>query len=250
YILYVPEFNVLHTAVNRPNISVVLGDGSQMPLEFPNAIRFGSYDANGTLVDGSEANIVRNHIYRFNIAGISSGLEIDYEVLDWEYDEPGNLWQRGEFAYPTYHNPVVPDYNNPTATITTVPQMKYDNGADPEENAFSVWFKMSKPAGQRWTPVHNQAQSDYEIRVYRSDAPAEQITDPEEWVADSEHWYRIVLIPKNAQNSGTTVDFGITYTQEWMPEGSSLYLFINGKVDEIAWPQSGDDPKIIKVEQL
>lgn len=249
FCLYVPEYNVLHTATHRPNLSVTLGDGTS-PLEFPNSLRFGSYDANGDFIDGSEANIVRNHIYRFNIVGIASGLEIDYEVMDWDYDEEENLWQRGEFAYPTYHNPVVPDYTNPSATITAVPQMRYNNGANPEEDAFTVWFKMDRPAGQLWTPVHNQAMSDYEIRVYRSDAPTVQLTDPDTWVADSEHWYKIVLIPLNPANSGTTVNFGITYTQDWMPTGSSLYLFINGKVDDIAWPESGNDPKIIEVKQL
>ncbi len=250
YFLYVPEFNVLHTAENRPNISVVLGDGSTAPLDFPNSIQFGSYDANGDFVEGSETNIVRNHIYRFNIVGIASGLEIEYEVLDWEYDEDENLWQRGEFAYPTYHNPVVPDYINPSAAITEVPQMKYNNGANPEEDAFTVWFKMDKPAEQTWTPVHDKADTDYEIRVYRSDNPTLQLTNSADWVADSEHWYKIVLIPLKAENSGTTVKFGITYTQNWMPDGSSLYLFINGKSDEIAWPQSGNDPKIIEVKQL
>ena len=250
YWLYVPEFNVLHTADNRPNISIVLGDGTMTPLEFPNSIHFGSYDSNGDFIENSETNIVRNHIYRFNIVGITSGLEINYEVLDWEYDENENLWERGEFAYPTYHNPVVPDYTNASGVITSVPQMKYNNGSNPEEDAFIVWFKMDKPAGQHWTPVHNQAPSDYEIKVYRSDAPETQLEDPATWVADSGHWYKIVLIPRNADNSGKKVEFGITYTQDWMPEGTSLYLFINGKKDEIAWPQSGDDPKIIEVEQL
>jgi hypothetical protein len=34
-----------------------------------------------------------------------------------------------------------------------------------------------------------------------------------------------------------------------MPSGMSMYLFINGKVDEIAWPNSGSDPKIIEIKQ-
>lgn len=251
YWIYVPEFNVLHTADNRPNISVTLGDGTQEPLEFPNSIRFGSYDANGDLVDKSEANIVRNHIYRFNITGITSGIEIDYEVLDWDYDEDENNWERGEFAYPTYHNPVVPDYITPSEEITIDPVMKYNSDDNQKEgDAFAVWFKMDKPEMQTWTPVVNKANTEYEIRVYKSNAPDVQLTDPADWVADSENWYRIVVIPLNPANSGTEVDFGITYTQSWMPDGSSLYLFINGTSEKIAWPNSGSDPKIIRIRQL
>jgi hypothetical protein len=28
-----------------------------------------------------------------------------------------------------------------------------------------------------------------------------------------------------------------------------MYLMINGKADEIAWPESGNDPKIIEIKQ-
>lgn len=248
--VYVPEFNVLHSSDNRPNLNVTLIDGTSVPLEFPGSIRFGTYDANGELVEDSEVNIVRNHIYRFNIVGISSGLEIEYEVMDWEYDEAENKWERGEFAYPTYHNPVVPDYLNPSAPIVTAPVMKYNNGVNPEEDAFVVWFKMDKPAEQTWTPVLDQSETDYEIRVYKSDNPAVRLTDPADWVADPDHWYKIVILPLKADNAGVVAKFGITYTQNWMPDGSSLYLFINGKVDEIAWPESGDDPKIIEIKQI
>ena len=244
YWIYVPEFNVLHTAVNRPVIGVKLGDGTSVPLEFPDAIRFGSYDAGGDFVEGSEHNIVRNHIYRFNIMAIASGLEIGCEVLPWE---DGGIWERGEFAYPTYHNPLVPDYANPAARIDVAPVMKYNNTSTPEDDAFVAWFKLTKPSNQLWTPVIDKSDTEYEIRVYNE--AGDLLTDPDDWKA-ADGWYRIVVIPLNAANSGDVVKFGITYTQEWMPVGTSMYLLINGKADEIAWPGSGSDPKIIEIRQM
>jgi hypothetical protein len=239
----VPEFNVLHTALNRPVIGVTLGDGTSVPLEFPDAIRFGSYDSNGNFVDGSERNIVRNHIYRFNITAIASGLEISYEVLPWE---DGGTWERGEFAYPTYHNPLVPDYLNPAARIDRAPVMKYNNTSTPEDDAFVAWFKLTRPANQLWSPVIDKSDTEYEIRVYNE--AGDRLTNPADWKA-ADSWYRIVVLPLNAENSGAVVRFGITYTQEWMPDGTSMYLMINGKADEIAWPESGNDPKIIEIKQ-
>ena len=241
--MYIPEFNVLHTALNRPVIGVTLGDGTSVPLEFPDAIRFGSYDASGAFVEGSERNIVRNHIYRFNITAIASGLEISCEVLPWD---DGGTWERGEFAYPTYHNPLVPDYLNPSAKINVAPVMKYNNTANPEVDAFVAWFRLTKPENQLWSPVIDKSDTEYEIKVYNE--VGERLHDPADWKA-AEGWYKIVVLPLNAANSGAVVKFGITYTQEWMPVGTSMYLLINGKADEIAWPDSGNDPKIIEIKQ-
>lgn len=240
--LYIPEFNVLHTASNRPKLSVTLGDGSSTPLVFDDAIMFGLYDSDGYPVEGSEANIVRNHIYRFNIVGVGSAIEFDYEVLDWE---DGGAWDRGVFEYPTYHNPVVPNYLDPMALITEKPVMTYDN-VDPLAGAFSVWFRMSEPLGQVWTPVVDKADTDYSIKVFNT--AGVEITDPAQWVA-ADAWYNIKVIPLDPGNAGDVVRFGITYRQNWMPSGMSMYLFINGKVDEIAWPNSGSDPKIIEIKQ-
>jgi hypothetical protein len=241
--LYIPEFNVLHTATNRPKLSVTLGDGSSVPLVFNDAIMFGQYDSDGYSVANSEGNIVRNHIYRFNIVGIGSALEIDYEVLPWE---DGGTWDRGVFEYPTYHNPVVPNYISPSTVITTTPVMTYNN-VDPLSGAFSVWFKMSEPIGQVWTPIVDKADTDYAIKVYN--VSGVEITDANQWVA-ADTWYNIKVIPLDPANVGDVVKFGITYRQNWMPSGMSMYLFINGKVDEIAWPNSGSDPKIIEIKQI
>ena len=239
--IYIPEYNVVHTATNRPSLSVTLSNGTTQ-LEFPNAIKFGNYDADGDLVE--EANIVRNHIYRFAIAAIASSIEFEYNVLPWEN---GETWERGEFAYPTYHNPVVPDYLNPLDAIVSPPVMKYNNTSAAEEDAFTVWFKLTRPYNQLWAPVIDQSGNDYEVRVYNH--LGVRLTEADEWVA-SENWYKIVILPLKPENVGVTVRFGITYHQDWMPDGNSVYLFINGKADEIAWPESGNDPKIIEIKQI
>ena len=240
--VYVPEYNVFHTSTNRPNLSITLANGTE-ELEFPSAVKFGKY-VGGNFETGGDVNIVRNHIYNFNIAGIAGGIEVEYNVLPWE---DGGTWDRGEFAYPTYHNPVVPDYQNPLAVITSAPVMKYNNTSAAEADAFAVWFKLTRPTDQLWTPVIDQLSSDYEIRVYNH--LGEKLDDPAKWVA-SDNWYRIVVLPLQPDNTGVTVKFGITYHQDWMPDGNSIYLFINGKADEIAWPESGNDPKIIEIKQI
>ena len=106
---------------------------------------------------------------------------------------------------------------------------------------------MTKPVGQLWTPVINQLNTDYELRVYNH--LGERLTEQTQWVA-SDNWYKIVLLPLNPEKAGTVVEFGITYHQDWMPNDKSIYLFINGKADEIAWPDSGNDPKIIEIKQI
>lgn len=240
--LYIPEFNVLHTATNRPRLSVTLGDGTSTPLVFADAIHFGKYNEDGLPVDGEGMyNIVRNHIYRFTISGISRGLEIEYEVAPWDETD---TWDRGVLEYPTYHNPIVPDYLAASAPITISPEMTYNN-IDPEAGAFSAWFKMSAPAGQAWNVAHDKADTDYQVVVY--DEAGNNVPEAQ-WVA-SDNWYNIKIIPLNPENAGDYLSFGITYHPSWMPISESMYLMINGKADEIAWPNSGNDPKIIKILQ-
>ena len=124
--------------------------------------------------------------------------------------------------------------------------MTYNN-VDPLSGAFSVWFRMSEPIGQVWTPIVDKADTDYAIKVYTISGV--EITDAHQWVA-ADTWYNIKVIPLDPANVGDVVKFGITYRQNWMPSGMSMYLFINGKADEIAWSNSGNDPKIIEIKQI
>lgn len=248
--LYVPEYgNAVHKDTSPSSITVVLNNSGETLL-FEDAIRFCEYDALGNAIEDSEYNIVRNHLYRFMITGVSSGgLEVIYMVADWDDAGAYNY----ELAYPTYHNPVVPDdydrilhdenYHNFPA-----PTMQY-NVNDPEAGAFSCWFKMMAPEGQLWSPVIRESQSDYVISVYReeSDGTLTPVTGAD-LVADSEHWYNIKVYPKEPAVEESIVKFGITYDMSWYVGGGTQFLFINGAAENIAWPQSGIDPKIIEIK--
>ena len=108
---------------------------------------------------------------------------------------------------------------------------------------------MTEPVGQKWMPVVNQSDDDYDIKVYHiEDGLRKELTDSKQWVA-ADKWYNIKVIPRKAQKEGHTVNFGITYTQDWMPQQMSMYLFINGEKDKLAWPESGNSPQKIAIKQ-
>ena len=244
-VLYIPEYGNTDPLTPEAKLTVKLRDNNNNLLTFDNAISFATYTA-GKINAGTAYDIVRNHLYRYNITGVAGGLTIDYKVADWDEGESVDY---GEFAYPTYHNPVIPDSlyhsGNINDPITVEPTMSY-NAADDEAGAFSVWFNMSAPLGQSWVPTFTQSQSDYQIRVYKNGT---LITDPKEFTAGAD-WYNIKIVPLNAERIGNVVEFGISYTASWMSASTSMYLFINGKVDAIAWKNSGNDPKIIKIKQI
>lgn len=244
-VLYIPEYSNTDALTPSAKLSITLSDSSNNTITFNDAISFATY-TDGKVNEGTAYDIVRNNYYRFNITGIAGGLTIDYKVADWDEGEDINY---GEFAYPTYHNPVIPDSHyysgNINDPINVEPTMSY-NVADDEAGAFSVWFNMSAPLGQTWVPTFTQSQSDYQIRVYKN---GNLVTDPKEFTAGAD-WYNIKIIPLNADLAGNIVEFGISYTASWMSASTSMYLFINGKSDAIAWKNSGNDPKIIKIKQI
>ena len=244
-VLYITDYCNTDALTPSAKISITLRDSSNNTLTFNDAISFGAY-VDGKAVEGSAYDIVRNNYYRFNITGIAGGLTIDYKVADWDEGEDINY---GEFAYPTYHNPVIPDSHyyggNINDPIDVEPTMSY-NVADAEADAFSVWFNMSAPIGQNWVPTFTQSQSDYQIRVYKN---GNLVSDPKQFTAGPD-WYNIKIVPLNADRAGNIVEFGISYTASWMSASTSMYLFINGKADAIAWKNSGNDPKIIRIKQI
>ena len=74
YTLYVPEYDNLTTPTNASTITVTI-DGKNYDIEFKNY-------SNGAAT-GSAYNIVRNHIYRFNITAVKSGLNLTLSVAPW-----------------------------------------------------------------------------------------------------------------------------------------------------------------------
>ena len=244
-LIYLPDYLNTDPLTPHAKLTVTLRSKATDDLiTYRDALEFANY-ANGKLVADSNYDIVRNHYYKFNITGVTGSLQIEYSVAAWkDGDGLGEL----DFSYPTYHNPVLPtslyESGMIDSPITVAPRMKY-NAADLEKDAFSVWFAMTSPKGQTWVPTIYHSPADYAVKVYKNGV---ELTEPEQWVAGNE-WYNIKVIPLDPDNVGQRVKFGITYTATWMHAGTSLYLFINGKADNIAWPDSGSDPKMIEILQ-
>lgn len=266
FIIYLPEYSNTLFPDFESKLSVdVTYNGTS--LSFPDALQFKKYvDGRAT---GDATNIVRNTIYRFRITKVATGgLELQYEVADWERGEAWEWIQH--FDYPNYHNPVLPDgaprdgSTVPSSVYPAQPEMRYTSPNTvgeiiSEQGAFSCWFQMTSPIDQRWLPTLRNS-SNCEIRVYKevemmgelvytteSSQTDPSLKDGSKLVAYS-GWYNIKIIPTDPSYTGV-VRFGITYTQEWMGAGSR-YLLINGEVDHIIWPNSGNEPRIIDIQQV
>lgn len=265
FIIYLPEYDNTLFADYEAMISVAINNNGT-PMTFADALQFKKYE--GGRPTGDAAKIVRNTIYRFRITAVKSGaLVLNYEVADWERSEAWEWVQH--FDYPNYHNPVLPD----TATrdgdasndvYPAQPTMYYTapnalGAISSEEGAFSCWFQMVGPVDQTWLPTLRNS-SNCEIRVYKEvDAMTHELVYTTESSADASlkdgsklvaysGWYNIKVIPTDPDYTGI-VRFGITYTQDWMGAGSR-YLLINGEVDNIIWPNSGSEPRIIDIQQV
>lgn len=267
YVMYVPEYNNTIFPDFEAKISLNVTYNSTA-LEFPDALQFRTHvDGRPT---GEASNIVRNTIYRFRITQVKSGdLVLNYEVADWQRGDNW-AWEQ-HFDYPNYHNPVLPDsaVRDGDATNDIFPDMPTMYYVAPnergnivsEEGAFSCWFQMVSPTGQTWLPTLRAASDRCEIRVYKevdavtrvlvytteSSVLDESLKDGSQLVAFN-GWYNILIIPTDAAYTGKA-RFGITYTQDWMGAGSR-YLLINGEADNIIWPNSGSEPRIIDIQQV
>lgn len=267
FIIYLPDYQNSMFKDFESKISVNVTYNSTT-MDFPDALQFRSHvDGRPT---GEVTNIVRNTIYRFRITQVKSGsLELSYEVADWERSDNWEWVQY--FDYPNYHNPVLPDSatrdGDPSNDIfPDQPTMHYTAPNErgyivSESGAFSCWFQMVSPIGQTWLPTLRAASDRCEIRVYKevdsvtrelvytteSSVIDPSLKDGSKLVAFS-GWYNILIIPTDAAYTGV-VRFGITYTQDWMGAGSR-YLLVNGEVDHTIWPNSGDEPRIIDIQQV
>ena len=78
YILYLPEYDNTSTGTTAATISVTIGE-ENYPLYFCN------YDTDGQPQTDTTFDIVRNHLYRYNITGIDDGeLTVQYRVMLWD----------------------------------------------------------------------------------------------------------------------------------------------------------------------
>lgn len=270
--LYVTEYNNLDYSGERNKISLEFNINDENKY-FEDAISFCDYSG-GKLVEDTHYNIVRNHIYEFEVLSIAGdNLELQYTVADWdaeqwwsEKDKEYKDYEEHELAYPTYHNPLVPreyltlqpghiaDYK-----ITKQPQMYY-NANKPEEGAFECFFQIVAPADVKWKPGITGSKKNYQIQIYKnvtsSNLTGEKAYDSavNDLQADlgccqQNQWFRIVVFPLSGDGAGeNNIDFTISYYQEWTNQ--YIHLYINGEYDRIRWPGSGINPKIITIAHV
>lgn len=269
YYVYVTEYDNINYSGERNKISLEITAGAKVTY-FEDAISFCQY-RNGAPVENSHYNIVRNHIYEFEILSIAgSNLVLEYHVADWTVEDWGNgeEFEEHDLSYPTYHNPVVP-FEFLTSTdqakyvIKTEPTMYYSAG-HPEDGGFHCYFQIVAPESVQWKPVFMGSKENYRIRAYKVDKNLNHGTEvlydtgdkngnekKEEFlgVCGAYEWFHIVVFPLSDDGADKTdIEFGITYYQQWTDQYINLY--VNGEYGNIRWPNSGTNPKIINIRHI
>jgi hypothetical protein len=104
------------------------------------------------------------------------------------------------------------------------------------------------------------SKENYRIRVYRfnrsTQKSSEVLYDTGDnnlqstlGVCGENEWYHIVVFPLSDDGAdSTTIEFGISYYQGWTDQYINLY--VNGEYDNIRWPNSGTNPKIINIRHI
>lgn len=270
--VYVTEYDNHNYPGERNKISLEFNIKGENKA-FEDAISFCDYSA-GKPVEDSHYDIVRNHIYEFEILSIAGdNLVLNYQVADWDaelWDTDGDgvldsEYEEHELEYPTYHNPVVPaEYLSLTAEqmasyiIEEEPKMFY-NANDPEAGAFECFFKIISPADVQWKPGITGTRENYKVRVYYHTTGPDMGTllfdssDPalqsNLGICPGNGWYRIVVFPLSGEGAGTTsIDFMISYYQSWTDQ--YIHLYVNGEYENIRWPESGNNPKLIRIKHV
>lgn len=163
YIVYVPEFN--NTGVETKSfISVSLehADGTEVNLDNTN-IYFGEYTDEGTLVENTGFDIVRNHWYKYDITNVDDGeLIFQYRVMKWNVESSAIGWNV-EFKIAAYNSEdgirLDPDYDDATvgddeATYCYVLYPRYSNNDHDGLTANSSYagfsFQLTAPEGAIW----------------------------------------------------------------------------------------------------
>ena len=275
YYVYVTEYDNTNYPGERNKISLEFNiDGEKKYFE--DAISFCEY-RDGKPQEDLHYDIVRNHIYEFEILSIAGdNLELQYTVADWDAERwdsnndgiPDKDFEEHELAYPTYHNPVVPrDYLTPTLdesenyVIKQEPKMYY-YANDIEIGAFECFFQIVAPADVKWKPGITGTKENYRIRIYEkvtssnltgtltydSGVNTDEMQNDLGCCQQSE-WFRIVIFPLSGNGAGkNSIDFTISYYQKWTDQ--YIHLYINGEYDRIRWPGSGTNPKIITIDHV
>ena len=262
YYTYVTEYDNINYTGERNKISLEFTVGGEKKY-FEDAISFCEYE-NGAPVENSHYNIVRNHIYEFEVLSIAgSSLTLDYTVADWtteDWDGNGKEYEEHDLSYPTYHNPVVPyeflsldAAEQSSYVISQEPTMHYSAKDNNEEGGFHCYFQILEPSNVEWKPVFMGSKENYRIRVYHPNDSTTAIFDsgdPDKQgnigACEAGEWYHIVVFPLSDDGADSTViEFGISYYQKWTDQYINLY--VNGEYGNIRWPNSGSNPKLINI---
>ncbi len=182
--------------------------------------------------------IERNHYYTICCLMHNSGkITIEYRVAEWD-----EVTYELEFDYPTYSTITPLDASLPEGGQYAQPKV-WCNPSDSAAGSCSFAFSLTAPTGQKWVPTFlNATEGDFSATVYRNGA----VVDPTDYVA-SQDIYTIVVHALNPDNIGKEVQFAISYTPSWDPEGSSL-LQINGHGGDTKW-EGSPNPEAIVIKQ-
>ena len=128
-----------------------------------------------------------------------------------------------------------------------------EDAHDLEAGAFECLFQITAPENVEWKPGIAGTLENYRIRVYNQTKTVLLFDSADKNVnlgaCSRDSWYRIVVFPLSNEWAGSNeVDFIISYHQSWTDQ--YIHLYINGEYDHIRWPESGDNPKIIKIKHV
>ena len=137
--------------------------------------------------------------------------------------------------------------------------MYYGGKNNLEAGGFHCYFQILAPETVEWKPVFMGSKENYQIRVYHVGKNLEQTTSTPIFdtgvtglqsnlsTCGAGEWYHIVVFPLSDDGANTTdIEFGISYYQAWTDQYINLY--VNGEYNNIRWPNSGNNPKIINIK--
>lgn len=153
YIVYVPEFeNKGVTDKSYISVSLVHKDDNT-PVTLDNStINFCEYNE-GTPVDNTDFDIVRNHWYSYNITKVDDGIKLQCMVMPWEGEQWTIEWSN------TYKFTCTVGKDAQKEGNETYYPIVYTAANDPSQsNDLFITFKLNSPAGTRWVASMDNGQ--------------------------------------------------------------------------------------------
>ena len=219
YIIYVPEFdNTDVTTKSFISVSLEHTDGTEVNLDNTN-IYFGEYTDEGTLVENTDFDIVRNHYYKYTIANVDDGIKLQLEVMPWEHEEWTVEWSNSyDFEC------VLPDEIQGTGDEAYYP-IVYTTTNDPQnENDIFIHFALNGPAGTRWVASLDNGQDFFFCDPNSNNPSIDDHYVPGGYAGDSQVTIRIKAFGEYNPESPQQVRFAIRVLS---PEGTWNRLIIN-----------------------